>query len=234
MKTLRSVAAIEKSSNSKIGIASTTYASQESCPKTCMFYNNGCYAGLGLTGIHTKRLNRSGVTDIVEIAKAEAEVIRSLTGCYNLRIHTVGDCKTDETAKIVSDAAKDFMSKDGKIAWTYTHAHDVKRESWGSVSILRSCETIAQVKQAHSDDYASAMVVSEFESDKPYDIGEGFTGIPCRNQVNKEITCTKCKLCFNDKVLHKSKRVILFASHGTMKGTVNKTLKVLNLPNDKN
>jgi hypothetical protein len=228
MEKLKAVIVKEKSANAKIGIASTTYASQKSCPLTCPWLNKGCYAQLGLTGIHTNRLNKSGVTDIVEIAEAEATGIRGLTGQYHLRIHTVGDCTTNETAKIVAEAAKEHMGKQGMIAWTYTHAHDVDRESWGDVSVLRSCETIDQIKQATEDGYASVIVVDHFESEKPYDIGDGYVGIPCRNQVNKDITCVNCKLCLKDKNLHRLKRVILFEPHGVLKSKVKDTLNVLN------
>jgi hypothetical protein len=219
--------AVENSLNSKIGSVSATYSSQSSCPNSCPFFNKGCYAELGLTGIHTNKLNRSDITDPVEIAKVEASEIKKLSGKKHLRIHVVGDCATDECAKIVSGAASEHMSKHNMMAWTYTHAHNVKRESWSNVSVLRSCETLSQVEQSHNEGFASAMVVTDFESNKPHDIGNGFIGIPCRNQVSN-VTCVECKLCLNDKALRKNKRVILFSAHGIRKNSVSNTLRVIN------
>ena len=220
--------ATENSNNSKIGKASQTSASQHSCPTTCPFRKAGCYAELGYAGIHTQRLNKSGVEDVIEIAQHEAQAIRELSGELDLRIHVVGDCSTDDAARIVSEAAENHMLKHGKKAWSYTHAHNVERKSWGEVSVLRSCEKLSQVKQANEDGYAAAMVVPEFESEKPYNIGEGFVGIPCRNQVDPNITCTTCRLCMNDKNLHKTKRVILFEPHGVRRKMVGNMLRQVN------
>lgn len=217
---MKATKVVEISDNSKTGKVSVTNASQATCPKSCPFYNAGCYAQNGYTGFVTHALNKSPITDILEIAKEEAEGILSLTGKLDLRIHVVGDSPTDEAAQIVSQAAMKHMAKHGRKAWAYTHAHNVKRESWGDVSVLRSCETLEQISKAHDDGFATAMVVPEFQSDKPYNIGDGFIGIPCRNQIDKNIQCVDCRLCFHDRILHKSKRVILFAPHGSQKNKV--------------
>lgn len=210
----KSATAVELSRNSKIGEVSATYVSQATCPSTCPFKNSGCYAESGHVGIHTHRLNRSDMSDPVQIAQCEADEIRKLTGRFPLRLHVVGDCNSDVAADIVSSAASEHQLKHGQPAWTYTHAHNVRRESWRDVSILRSCENLQQVKQAHEDGFAAAMVVAEFERDTAYPITEDVVGIPCPQQTGRARNCMQCRLCMQDIKLHSNKRVILFEAHG--------------------
>ena len=147
---------------------------------------------------------------------AEAEAIRKLSGRRMLRLHTVGDCCIDEGARLLAEAAHEHTAKKGMPVFTYTHGHTTKRESWGNISVLRSCETIKQVEKAHEDGYASAIVVEEHKSDKSYKEGE-FTFIPCPQQTGKAKNCAACKLCTQDKKLHARKAVIAFAIHGARK-----------------
>lgn len=168
-----------------------------------------------MTGIHTHRLNKSTSTDLEDIAQCEADAIRKLTGRFPLRLHVVGDCTTDSSADIVSAAASEHQSKHGQPAWTYTHAHNVRRESWRDVSVLRSCENVEQVQQAYEDGFASAMVVAEFERDTAYPIAEGIVGIPCPQQTGKVRDCMQCRLCMQDGKLRDNRRTILFEAHGS-------------------
>jgi hypothetical protein len=50
--------------------------------------------------MQTRRLNRAE-RNPEQIARAEAKGIRSLTGRFPLRLHVVGDCRTNFTAKVV-------------------------------------------------------------------------------------------------------------------------------------
>src|SRR5262245_8197094 len=92
--------ATEISDNAKTGRVSATYAAQASCPTTCPFLRNGCYAELGASfaGFTTNRLNKAAAADgarALEVAKAEAAAIATLSGKRPLRLHVVGDCRTD-------------------------------------------------------------------------------------------------------------------------------------------
>lgn len=84
---------VEKSKNKKLGDCSATGVSQTSCPSSCSFYHNGCYAETGPQGIQTNRLNKSNQTEL-ELALEEAEGIGKLSDRRPLRVHVVGDSKT--------------------------------------------------------------------------------------------------------------------------------------------
>ena len=208
------VIAVEISDNSKVGKISITAASQDSCPPTCPLRGAGCYAEVGRANLVTSRVNQSDVRDPLEIAQAEANAIRTLSGRRMLRLHVVGDCYIDEGVRLLAKAASEHTAKAGKAVFTYTHGHSTKRESWGEISVLRSCETFEQVKTAHEAGFASAMVVEEHESPNAQK-REDFTIIPCPQQTGRVKDCAQCKLCSQDKKLHSKKAVIAFAIHGS-------------------
>lgn len=220
---------MEKSGDRKIGkgICSATHVSQHSCPTTCPLFNQGCYAEQGQQGIHSRRLNANDITDPLEISRIEAEGIKTLSGKLDLRLHIVGDCITDEGAELLAEAAEQHIAKHGKRVWTYTHGI-TKRKSWGKISVLRSVQNLEEIEQASADGYASALLVPEFKEDKPYDLGNGFVGVPCLHQTGKAPDCVTCGLCTKDELLHKKNRVILFSAHGSMKNTIKQNLTVIN------
>lgn len=201
----------EVTENKKLGFISTTYAAINSCPSDCPFKKTkACY---GMRGpISWKWLKLTGSP--MAIAKAEAAGIRSLSGLRDLRIHTLGDCSSDKTAKIVSEAAEVFMRKRGKAAFTYTHAwKKVARKSWGKVSVLASCETPDEVRAAKAKGFATALVVPKFDSSVAYMI-DGLKIVPCPEMTGRCKTCEECRLCMRDDKLKAADVTIAFAAHG--------------------
>lgn len=232
--------AVARSMNAKIGDAATTYAEQRSCPTSCPFFaGGGCYAEQGRLGFSvTRPLNQAAAkikATPEDIARAEAEQIDGLKvkAGRPLRIHTLGDCKTDEAAQIVSEAAGRYVERDGGPAWTYTHAwRDVDVESWGDVNVLASCETPEQVAEAHERGYPTAIVVEEFASRKLYQ-ADGVNILPCPAQTKEGVTCASCKLCFNAPRLFEQRLTIAFEVHGEADGKRRARLTVAQ-PNNPN
>src|SRR5215510_10150128 len=166
----RPATAVETTDNAKLGPISATYASQASCPRSCPWYGNGCYAERGMVAWQTRRLNRSAVRGAMRIAQAEARAIDVLTGDRLLRLHVVGDARTDAAARELGAAAERYSRRGnaprrGRKVWTYTHAwRTVARQSWGeAVSVLASVETVREAREAMAKGYAAAVVVSAFE-----------------------------------------------------------------------
>lgn len=217
--------AVEKSNNDKTGPVSATWVAQNSCPSSCPHMGAGCYAETGKAGFTTSRVNRAAgdhpELTPAEIAQIEAAGIDTLTGKRDLRLHVVGDARTDKAAQILAAAADRYIARGhakGKTVrvWTYTHARDTKRASWGRISVLRSCETLHHVKAAHAAGYAAAIVIPEHVHDTAFKNG-GFTFIPCPQQTGRAANCQACGLCMQDTKLHAAKRVIVFAAHGLAK-----------------
>ncbi len=212
------------SGNAKLGDAATTHAAQASCPSSCVFKDGGgCYAESGRQGMFvTRRLNEVGElldADALDVAMAEAEAIDAMEVVPGrpMRLHTVGDCSTDDCARVVAAAARRYVERGGGPVWTYTHAwRDVERASWGSISVLASCETGQDVRAASARGYATALVVEAFESDRRYPIGPGASGndvLPCPS-MTRHVACSDCRLCFNDAGLRERGYSIAFELHG--------------------
>jgi len=209
--------AVELSDNAKIGPAHATYVTQDSCP-SCPLKGNGCYAEGGNMAFVSRRLNNASAGQYLtpeRIAREEERVIKEkLSGSLDLRLHVVGDCKTDTAANIVSEAALGVLKR-GRDAWTYTHAwRNVERSAWGDLSVLASCEKPEQVAEAQARGYATAIVVSEFPTEKRYDYA-GVKVIPCPSQTHETVRCVDCRLCFTDDRLKKQGLTIGFEAHGS-------------------
>ena len=210
------VSAVEVSQNSKIGIVSATYVSQDSCWNGCPFKGHGCYAEHDLVQFTTNRVNRESTANqlnALTLAINEANAIDSLSGQLPLRLHVVGDCQTDEIASIVSAAAMRYLSKHGHKVWSYTHVwRDVARESWKNVSILASCESTADALRAMANGYAAAVVFPDAQS---IPVKSAYMNVVhCPQQTGKTLNCTTCKLCWNADRLLATRTVIGFTAHG--------------------
>jgi len=226
--------AVTDSANEKIGACSVTYAAQASCPADCVFKDGGgCYAENGrLASAVTIPLNQLAAEEAataLDVAQAEAAAIDAMRIVPGrpLRLHTVGDCPNEASARLVAGAAMRYMARGGGPVWTYTHAwRVVPRRAWGSVSVLASCETPLDVVLARARGYAPSLVVEEFEQRARYD------GIlPCPAQTTEGVTCASCRLCMNDRALLGRDYAIGFAVHGTA-FTIRQAVKALRDPDD--
>lgn len=213
-----------------------TLVAQDSCPTDCPFFPKdnetlregkagSCYANVGNMNVHAYRLNSTGPHDPDELAQEEARLIRAASGNRPLRLHTVGDTKTLKGVEVVSAACEEYTGKRGMKVWTYTHAHHIPRRAWRSVSVLRSCHAMGQVKRAHLAGYAAAMTVDHFPAGAKKWTEDGITFQPCPNQTagyrqagkkttGPKVTCDDCRLCWDDQKLLEEKKVIVFALHG--------------------
>lgn len=213
---MSNVIAVEKTENKKTGPMSATYVSQETCPVECPLRGSGCYAETGRVGLITNRLNaasKSARVSQARIAREESEAIRQLTGARVLRVHVVGDCRTNMSADTVASAMEAHTAKHGQPSYAYTHAwRAVARESWRTTSVLASCESADDIRDARKRGYGTVIVVDFFQSDKAYK-HNGERVVPCPAQTRGK-TCVECRLCFDGDALRDRQTSIAFAAHG--------------------
>ncbi|HEY1187152.1 MAG TPA: hypothetical protein VGE74_05810 [Gemmata sp.] len=213
------VIARARSNNMKLGRAAVTIVARQSCPDSCAFKEKGCYAEHDNTRIHWDRIT-AGALDAtpLQLALAEADAIDQLPADRDLRLHVAGDSATSEGTRVIAAACWRYTERARATGlavkvWGYTHAwRRVPRECWGRVSILASCETVADVAAARERGYAAALVVDRFGGDAAYPIGTAKV-IPCPQQT-RDRTCTACRLCFDDARLRGSELAIGFSLHG--------------------
>jgi DNA modification methylase len=247
--------AVADSGNSKIGETATTYAAQSSCPSSCpLLDGGGCYAEQGRVRHITRRLNEAAKAvehTPFDVARAEAWAIDQMKVVPGrpLRLHTVGDCASDEATQMVAAAAARYGQRGGGPVFTYSHAwRDVARESWGdAVSILASCETLEDIALARSRGYAPSTVVKQFRAPGRHLLDEteattaaqvGVDILPCPEQSGKtrgkgkeKVTCATCRLCFDDKAIRERGYAIAFEVHGD-DFTVRQATRALCNPDD--
>ncbi len=213
------VMVVAKSQNVKLGRSAATYVSQSSCPDSCALKSNGCYAEHGPVAWSTTSKVNGTTRRPVDLARVEARLIDELPGDRPLRVHTVGDCRTDAAARVVSAAMERYSERGNTFAWTYTHAwREVKRDSWGSASVLASTESVAGIRAARARGYAAAIIVAESPSERLYKT-DGEKVIPCPAEAGKT-TCDECGLCTRTDFLFRNRISISFAAHGARKKTV--------------
>lgn len=209
---------VESSDNAKIGFAAATYLPIEStCPASCPLKGNGCYAQNGHVLYQERRLAK-------EFASLNGDTLAMLEGAEirdasrrirdnrPLRLHVSGDAVTPFRAEQISSGASSWRGP----VWAYTHAwRDVPRASWGKVSVLASCESVADAKRAMEAGYAAAVVVSRHDSPRAT-TNDNVRVIPCPSQTMGRI-CTECRLCFDAGALLARNAVIAFEAHGASK-----------------
>jgi hypothetical protein len=229
--------------SSKEHKVSTTYTSIEaSCPTTCeLRKDKSCYAMGGPIAIHLKALDKNAKYHTPDsVAVQEAQLIEAsfnggdipqdgAKGGRDLRIHGFGDARTKRAAKRLGKAATNWRSRKGGSVWTYTHAwKNVSRELWGKdISILASVDNKDEIELAKKQGYATCTVVPEFKNGAKIWEENGIKYLPCPAQVNKEVTCVKCRLCFRDEFLSKNNFTITFAAHGSGTSKIKKRLNVV-------
>ncbi len=112
----------------------------------------------------------------------------------------------------------------------------MSRDSWGDVSVLASCESAEDVRNARARGYQTAIVVESFATDKRHVLGDeagkaaGVDVLPCPQQT-RGVSCSDCKRCFDDEKLGALGYSIAFQVHGGG-ATVRRASKAIRTPND--
>lgn len=215
--------------NEAIGpYVSSTYVSiAKTCPSSCEFKDNGCYVQAGPTKLAAEALDAAaeGWTAL-EVIRAEADAIDrtfprgvpqdGARGGRDLRLHVGGDVSCSRGAAELAVAAKAWRDRGGGDVWSFTHKwRTVESAAWGPwISVLASCDSIADVSRAWTRGYAPAVVVRSFpHGHKAWRAGR-FTFVPCPVEAGAQTTCATCRLCMSDIRLRSSRLVIAFAEHG--------------------
>jgi len=206
--------------------SSTHVSIEATCPDSCTFKGAGCYAQAGMV---VQRLDRGvaamGVNG-TQVAEMEARAIDGMfvrgipqdgaRGGRDLRLHVSGDAATETAAHLLAGAARRWQERGGGAVWSFTHNWStIARHYWGDVSVLASCETADQIRDAGRRGYAPALTVERHESEKPFEVA-GVRIIPCPAQTRGR-TCVECRLCLDADKLHARKAGIAFEVHGTNK-----------------
>ena len=235
------------SSNKKTGDIMQSYSSRSTCPKDCVFKNNGCYA----EGYHTKMVwdRCEDKNDARYVINGEQLKIGLLEGAFNklrkkptresilFRHNVAGDLAVEGTNLIdvnrvdtIAGAIEGANKVAGEIikGYTYTHcnidlnASDIIHDAAHKRFLINaSCETVDEVKHAKSLGINAVIAsVDPKETEKELK-AVGLYGAQCPAQVNEGMDCDRCQLCAKNR-----KVVIIFEVHGQSKGKARRVIQL--------
>lgn len=235
------------SSNKKTGDIMQSYSSRSTCPKDCVFKNNGCYA----EGYHTKMVwdRCEDKNDARYVINGEQLKIGLLEGAFNklrknpardsilFRHNVAGDLAVEGTNLIdvnrvdtIAVAIEGANKVAGEIikGYTYTHcnidlnASDIIHDAAHKRFLINaSCETVDEVKHAKSLGINAVIAsVDPKETEKELK-AVGLYGAQCPAQVNEGMDCDRCQLCAKNR-----KVVIIFEVHGQSKGKARRVIQL--------
>lgn len=218
-------------------VASTYVSIAATCPDSCAFKGNGCYASAGASHLTMRRLNDAARGwPALEVTLAEARAIDGVfvrgvpqdgaLGGRDLRLHVGGEVSCTTGARALADAARRWLERGGGQVWTYTHRwREIPREAWGPISVLASCETGADLDEAAACGYPGAITVPRFPRSRFAVPGSRLIAIACPAE-NGETTCSACRLCLDRELLGRGE-AIAFAVHGKDAAKAARRLPVL-------
>lgn len=219
------------SMNSKTGPIPVSMSSKDTCPESCSFKNNGCYAEYGPQGMHWRRLdNNKNAYEWDEFCNQ----INALRKNTLWRHNAAGDLPGE--GDIIDHAALDMLVKanKGKNGFTFTHkpvglygqrlinAQAVFASNRNGFTINCSAESLSEADRVYDLGIGPVVVVISQNSPKNLMTPKGRHVIRCPAETT-DLTCADCKLCSK----HFRKAIVGFTAHGSGRNKVERRLKVI-------
>lgn len=214
------------SRNEKTGPIPVSTTSADTCPPSCPFRNNGCYAAYGPIKLHwdAVSLGERGVP-WPEFLKAISKLRPGQLWRHNQAGDLPGIGDTIDSKRLTELV----RANRGRQGFTYTHKPMtpanyacVRAANAAGFAVNASANTLAEADQMLRDcpGVPVVVVVSESAPTK----GETPAGnkyIVCPAQVRDDVNCASCGLCANTDV---RRPIIAFRAHGTGKKRIEATL----------
>lgn len=208
-----------KSRNEKVGPIPVSTTEAKTCPTSCPFKKNGCYADGGPLALFWGKVSRGDAG----VSWGEfCDQVQALPEGQLWRHNQAGDLPSSDGVMIDHQAMAELVQANkGKRGFTYTH-HDmaqgvnaalVKHANENGFTVNLSGNTLG-----HADTLAGleiGPVVAVVPEDHPEHstTPEGRKVVVCPEQTGKAKSCAECKLC------QKSERAVIvaFRAHGVSK-----------------
>jgi len=221
------VAFTRVSQNVKTGPIPVSMTENTSCPPSCPFKKNGCYAESGSTNIHWLKLNRGekGIN-----WSEFCNEVRNLPRNQMFRHNVAGDLPGHGEQINQIELAQLVAANKGRRGFTYTHKHvdpnnhsSIKHANDNGFTINLSANSLEHADKLAKLNIGPIVAVIPSDSDKKtYMTPEGRKGIVCPATYKENVNCASCGLC----QVSKRSVIVLFPSHGTSKKKVDKAISV--------
>ena len=216
---------VPKSGNKKTGFMPVTYNSRLSCPNSCIFKNNGCYANYYHTRINWDKVTsgeRGGTF------KELLNNIKALKPGTIWRACVAGDIPSNNKGEISRTYIKGITEANkGLKGYTYTHNRlDIgenirllKTANKKGFTVNISTETEAAADNAVLNSLPAVIVVKSTEKRRSWFTKNKNKILVCPAQTSK-VNCIDCQLCQN----RPKNLIIAFLAHGNMSKLIDKIL----------
>ena len=216
------------SGNSKTGPIPITLTEKNSCPDVCPLKSNGCYAEIGHTNFHWKRVSNG---DHVKYSWSNAMTqIAALPKNQLWRHNVSGDLPHNNGLIDVELLVSLVKANKGKRGFTYTH-HDVTNSDNGTWNrtIIAQCNAqgftvnLSGNSLEHADelkalDVGPVVTICPEGTEKQFKTPEGNTVVICPATYRDDIQCSNCGLC----AVSTRKSIVGFPVHGVAKKKAHK------------
>jgi len=191
---------IRISGNTKTGPIPVTTTSADSCPPTCSFINNGCYAGNGPLALHWKKVTagqRGGTLQDL------CDAIQALPVGQLWRHNQAGDLPSKTPGVIDSRALYRLVAANsGRRGFTYTHYRPEKnkqaiaRANAMGFTVNLSAETLEEADAFYDLNIAPVVCVLPKDQQKNVYTPAGRLVIVCpASKDDANIDCLNCGIC---------------------------------------
>lgn len=217
------VALTRVSGNAKTGPIPTSVTARESCPTTCPFYDQGCYAKYGPAAIHWRKVSNH---DRGHSWSEFISQIRNLPHGQLWRHNVAGDLPHND-GNIAYHRLKELMTANkGRRGFTYTHhilnEHNIvslQNANMSGFTVNVSTENVEIADSVMTQwEIPAVAVVSSDEKRRFFKTSSGRKVIVCPATIHENVTCATCGLCAQAK----RKFIIAFPAHGVAKKIVSR------------
>lgn len=204
------------SSNSKTGPIPVSTSSRDTCPKSCPFFNKGCYALHGPLGIHWRKVT-SGERGLDW--EDFLTYIKRLPKNQLWRLNQSGDIQgpSKNSNRISAKHLEQLVQANkGRKGFTYTHKKGkkdlelIKAANKNGFTVNVSCENLYEAKKLRDQGIPAVCVVNTDQKRIGRDL------VVCPAQTCDNVTCSSCGIC----QVADRKFVVGFLPHGIQKNFV--------------
>ena len=208
------------SSNAKTGPIPVSTSSRATCPDTCPFRANGCYADAGPLAIHWQAVTAGarGVAwpDFLQL-------IKNLPAGQLWRHNQAGDLYKPNTLTGQTALAALTAANRGRRGFTYSHhkltpatVRAFKAATSNGFTVNASAETERAADAAISKGLRAVFVVPADETRTAWKTADGNRAVVCPAQRFDRMDCATCKLC----QARPQNVAIVFKAHGNGRAKV--------------
>ena len=213
-----------KSANRKTGCMPVSTSPAQTCPASCPFKGNGCYAEGGPLKMHWDKVSAGQRgTDWSNFLGSIAKLPNGTTWRHNQAGDLCGSANT-----IDHSALKELVAANkGKNGYTYTHytmndesnRKAVREANAQGFTINLSAESLTQADELLDLDIGPVALTMTSAAQSTV-TPKGRKVVVCPAQTNEAITCAQCRLCAKSN----RKLIVCFRAHGFKRSFVDKNL----------